>query len=145
MAPNCRRGKEGTCTRARARVCVCLRRFYWGKVTTSYDHSLPYEYTHHLNFTFVSPSHSQTNLDGLELRCTNADPNYGVSWFQCRGHPSETARQILRRAKTAMAYEMEALGAQMREYVCLHICALPFLWAKFRLKRRGPCAMRTKL
>lgn len=52
----------------------------------------------------------KTNLDGLELRCTNADPNYGVSWFQCRGHPSETARQILRRAKTAMAYEMEALG-----------------------------------
>ncbi|CAJ1954498.1 unnamed protein product [Cylindrotheca closterium] len=32
------------------------------------------------------------------LWCSNADPNYGSLWFQCRGGPNDTARRILARA-----------------------------------------------
>ncbi|KAI2512860.1 hypothetical protein MHU86_1406 [Fragilaria crotonensis] len=35
----------------------------------------------------------------LELRCANADPNYGAMWFNCRNAPTDTARVILRRAR----------------------------------------------
>mmetsp|Transcript_29768 Transcript_29768/g.44006 ORF Transcript_29768/g.44006 Transcript_29768/m.44006 type:complete len:1359 (+) Transcript_29768:301-4377(+) len=35
----------------------------------------------------------------LELRCANADPNYGSMWFNCRHSPTDTARTILRRAR----------------------------------------------
>jgi len=52
----------------------------------------------------------QAVFDRLELRCTNADPNYGVMWFQCRGRPSDTAAQILRRAQRWMAKEIFVLS-----------------------------------
>ena len=35
----------------------------------------------------------------LELRCANADPNYGLLWFHCRYGPTETARTVLGRAR----------------------------------------------
>jgi tetratricopeptide (TPR) repeat protein len=34
----------------------------------------------------------------LELRCANADPNYGPLWFYCRARSTDTARTILGRA-----------------------------------------------
>lgn len=52
----------------------------------------------------------QAVFERLELRCTNADPNYGVMWFQCRGRPSDTAAQILRRAQRWMAKEINVLS-----------------------------------
>ena len=58
------------------------------------------------------------SLPALELRCTNADPNYGVVWFQCRGHPSESSRRVLRRAKVAMAHELQALGPIYLQALC---------------------------
>ena len=39
----------------------------------------------------------------LELRCSSADPNYGHLWFQCRGSPIDTAREVIVQAKTVMA------------------------------------------
>jgi len=45
----------------------------------------------------------------LELRCVNADPNYGSMWFHCRQKPSDTARSILWRAKSMMALELQNL------------------------------------
>jgi len=47
--------------------------------------------------------HSGTSLgfidiSRLELRCANADPNYGPLWFHCRSGPTETARNVLTRA-----------------------------------------------
>ena len=48
------------------------------------------------------------SIDRLELRCINADPNYGVMWFQCRQRPSDTARAVLRRAKVTLANELSA-------------------------------------
>ena len=38
------------------------------------------------------------DVSRLELRCANADPNYGPLWFHCRSGPTETARTVLARA-----------------------------------------------
>jgi len=42
----------------------------------------------------------------LELRCSNADPNYGKLWFQCRTQPADTARNVLIRAKFMFAEDL---------------------------------------
>lgn len=42
----------------------------------------------------------------LQLRCANADPNYGSLWFHCRAGPTDTARNILSRAKDVMLLEL---------------------------------------
>ena len=52
----------------------------------------------------------QTMIEQLELRCMNADPNYGAMWFQCRERPNDTARLILRRAQQRMAKEIISLA-----------------------------------
>ena len=38
----------------------------------------------------------------LELRCANADPNYGAVWFECRHRPTDTARIVLARARSRL-------------------------------------------
>lgn len=44
----------------------------------------------------------------LELRCANADPNYGVLWFHCRHGPTETARKVLARAREQIITDVRA-------------------------------------
>jgi tetratricopeptide (TPR) repeat protein len=44
----------------------------------------------------------------LQLRCANADPNYGLLWFHCRLGPTDTARNVLSRALEVMLVEMRA-------------------------------------
>ncbi len=39
----------------------------------------------------------------LELRCSNADPNYGHLWFLYRSSPIDTAREVISQAKVEMA------------------------------------------
>ena len=34
----------------------------------------------------------RAEVEGLVLRCVNADPNYGSMWFHCRHRPSDTAK-----------------------------------------------------
>lgn len=34
----------------------------------------------------------RAEVEGLLLRCVNADPNYGSMWFHCRHRPSDTAK-----------------------------------------------------
>lgn len=34
----------------------------------------------------------RAQVEGLVLRCVNADPNYGSMWFHCRHRPSDTAK-----------------------------------------------------
>jgi len=70
-----------------------------------------------------------TVLSDLELRCTNADPNYGVSWFHCRGYAYETSRQVLRRAQVAMAHELKALGPVYLQALCRRLLVGELLWA----------------
>ncbi|KAL3915949.1 MAG: hypothetical protein SGILL_005403 [Bacillariaceae sp.] len=38
------------------------------------------------------------DISRLELRCGNADPNYGPMWFYCRSRSTDTARVVLSRA-----------------------------------------------
>jgi len=38
----------------------------------------------------------------LEQLCINADPNYGFLWLQCKLHPLDSARHVLRVAREAM-------------------------------------------
>jgi len=42
----------------------------------------------------------------LELKCVNADPNYGALWFHCKRGPFDTARQVLRTAKNLLVTEL---------------------------------------
>lgn len=50
-----------------------------------------------------------TDTDDLELRCSNADPNYGLFWFHCRELPSDTPRLLVRRAKALLAQDLSTL------------------------------------
>ncbi len=58
------------------------------------------------------------NLDTLklELRCSNADPNYGKLWFHSRSKPSDTARKVLKQAK-------EIIWNDLRHYGFMYIVA----------------------
>ena len=38
----------------------------------------------------------------IEQLCINADPNYGFLWLQCKTHPLDSARHVLRLAREAM-------------------------------------------
>jgi hypothetical protein len=42
----------------------------------------------------------------IELRCRNADPNYGLMWFYCRDSPIDSARTILNRTKRLLREEL---------------------------------------
>mmetsp|Transcript_16920 Transcript_16920/g.39077 ORF Transcript_16920/g.39077 Transcript_16920/m.39077 type:complete len:1708 (+) Transcript_16920:176-5299(+) len=47
------------------------------------------------------------DISRLELRCANADPNYGPLWFHCRSGPTETARKVLSRAVNLIIDEVK--------------------------------------
>lgn len=47
------------------------------------------------------------DVSRLELRCANADPNYGPLWFHCRSGPTETARTVLARAVNLIVEEVK--------------------------------------
>mmetsp|Transcript_41132 Transcript_41132/g.66247 ORF Transcript_41132/g.66247 Transcript_41132/m.66247 type:complete len:1159 (+) Transcript_41132:364-3840(+) len=51
----------------------------------------------------------------LELRCVNADPNYGALWFHCKRGPFDTARQVLRTAKKLLIAELTKFRSVYRE------------------------------
>jgi len=46
---------------------------------------------------------SSIDTSDLELRCSNADPNYGLLWFHCRQRPTDISRTILSQAKFLLA------------------------------------------
>lgn len=48
------------------------------------------------------------DITKLELRCANADPNYGPLWFYCRSGPTETARNVLARAVNLVVDEVKS-------------------------------------
>lgn len=55
---------------------------------------------------FDSDDGATVDTRELELRCSNADPNYGKLWFRCRIKPSDTARNVLVRAKERIAEDL---------------------------------------
>eukprot|EP00797_Seminavis_robusta_P014299 Sro216_g089500.1 n/a (621) ;mRNA; r:68452-70314 len=60
---------------------------------------------------------ASVDLADLELRCANADPNYGLLWFHCRHGPTDTARKILTRAT-------DKVVSELRKFVPIYIVAL---------------------
>jgi hypothetical protein len=64
-----------------------------------------------------SSREGSVDLSELELRCANADPNYGLLWFHCRLSPTDTARRILSRAT-------EKVVTELRSFVHIYITAM---------------------
>jgi len=54
----------------------------------------------------LQENHRVFDATELELRCANADPNYGFLWFHCRESPIDTARAVLARAKVKFRSEL---------------------------------------
>ena len=44
----------------------------------------------------------------LDLKCANADPNYGLVWFECRQASTDTAQMILARARARLINDIHA-------------------------------------
>jgi len=57
------------------------------------------------------------NTSEIELRCVNADPNYGALWFHCKRGLFDTARQVLRTAKSLMIEELTKFRYVYREAI----------------------------
>ena len=60
---------------------------------------------------------SSVDFSDLELRCANADPNYGLLWFHCRHGPTDTARRILARASEKVVFDV-------RRFVHIYVAAM---------------------
>ena len=60
-------------------------------------------------FLFPSPrlaAQHEHAIEQLELRCTNADPIFGVSWARCVVHPHASAREVMRYARRSMSEQI---------------------------------------
>jgi tetratricopeptide (TPR) repeat protein len=57
------------------------------------------------------------DIDKLQLRCANADPNYGLLWFHCRVGPTDTARKVLARS-------LQIMFTEMRRHANMYLAAL---------------------
>lgn len=60
----------------------------------------------------------------LELRCSNAGPNYGLMWFHSRTGPIDTARTIIGRGRDMMVAEVASsvhiyIGAMVRRFAIM--------------------------
>jgi len=56
----------------------------------------------------LNASSGVVDTSQILLWCSNADPNYGSLWFQCRGGPNDTARRILARAADLIFDDVKA-------------------------------------
>jgi la-related protein 1 len=56
------------------------------------------------------------DISKLQLRCANADPNYGSMWFRCRTGPNDTARKVLSRA-------VERVFTDLKDHAHLYLAA----------------------
>jgi len=69
---------------------------------------------------------ARTAIDNseLELRCSNAGPNYGLLWFHSRNGPIDTARAVIARGREIMIGEVTTyahiyIGAMVRRYAII--------------------------
>jgi tetratricopeptide (TPR) repeat protein len=78
----------------------------------------------------------------LELRCANADPNYGSMWFCCRNAPTDSARDVLRQARDKIS---EDIKANVHLYVAaiIRYCAIMAAW-KENLNKTGELSPRLR-
>ena len=59
----------------------------------------------------------EVDLSDLEVRVSNADPNYGSMWFRCRPHFHSTSIQTLRSSRELI---MEELRVTLPLYLAAH-------------------------
>ena len=59
-----------------------------------------------LDIGHCTEAYRHISLDQLQRRCTNADPNYGTSWFFCRSRPFDTPSAVIRAAHAIAIHEM---------------------------------------
>ena len=59
-----------------------------------------------LDIGHCTEAYKHVSLDRLHKRCTNADPNYGTSWFFCRSRPFDTPSAVIRAAHAIAVHEM---------------------------------------
>ena len=64
------------------------------------------KWTHEISKEQLMHAVDAEAADRLDLRCANADPNYGAMWFECRHGPADTARIILARARSNLVQEI---------------------------------------
>lgn len=69
-------------------------------------------------------THQFLDLTKLELKCANADPNYGPLWFHCRSAHTDTARMVLTQAVDEMLGEVKRhanlyIAASVRRFAIL--------------------------
>jgi tetratricopeptide (TPR) repeat protein len=69
---------------------------------------------------------AKTAIDNsvLELRCSNAGPNYGLLWFHSRNGPIDTARTIIARGRAKMVVDISSsahiyIGAMVRRFAII--------------------------
>jgi la-related protein 1 len=60
----------------------------------------------------------------LELRCSNADPNYGLLWFHSRNGPTDTARTVISRGREIMIEDITSsahlyIAAMVRRFAII--------------------------
>lgn len=57
-------------------------------------------------FSFSFSHERVVDTTSLQLRCVNADPNYGTMWFHCRQRPTDTAKAVLHRAQSLLTRDL---------------------------------------
>ena len=69
------------------------------------------------NLSSLDVSFQDVDTSQLELRCSNADPNYGKLWFHCRRKQTNTARTVLSHAK-------EIIRKDLCKYAHVYVAAM---------------------
>jgi hypothetical protein len=72
----------------------------------------------------VKSAMSALDNSELELRCSNADPNYGLLWFHSRNGPTDTARTVISRGREIMIEDIIAsahlyIAAMVRRFAII--------------------------
>lgn len=93
-----------------------------------------------LTYKHIIPSvHQRLNDDMIEqslelseiiLACSNADPNYGPLWFNCRRVQTDPPRRVVEQAASAMVHELQKyshvyIAAMIRRKAVLSTMAIP--------------------
>jgi hypothetical protein len=77
-------------------------------------------------------AHKEAILTNALRRCTNADPNYGTSWFFCRQRPIDTPTCVMRYAWEQLCHELLASQPIYVRAVCHYVIRCISDWERHR-------------
>jgi len=84
---------------AEARACLQKATMFTPQYGDSFIEFLRLDLLEHGVFT--------PELAHIEMRCMNAEPNYGPMWLYCKRAPTDSPSQVLRQAKTMLLHAKE--------------------------------------